>query len=77
MQICKKPTNIVIVFYKKNGDFLSQKLNWFLNIVIVFYTVEKRFYSVENLVEKPVGEQDKTHEYDNVSKGNVFQRFNV
>ena len=22
----------------------------------------KRFYSVENLVQKPVGEQDKTHE---------------
>ena len=23
----------------------------------------KRFYSVENLVQKPVGEQDKTHEF--------------
>ena len=28
-----------------------------------FYSVEKRFYSVKNLVEKPVGEQDKTHEF--------------
>ena len=37
--------------------------NRFLNVVIVFYSVEKRFYSVENLVEKPVGEQDKTHEF--------------
>ena len=35
----------------------------FLNVVIVFYSVEKRFYSVENLVQKPVGEQDKTHEF--------------
>ena len=26
---------------------------------MVFYSVEKRFYSVE----KPVGEQDKTHEF--------------
>ena len=37
--------------------------NRFLNVVIVFYSVEKRFYSVENLVEKPIGEQDKTHEF--------------
>ena len=26
--------------------------NRFLNVVIVFYSVEKRFYSVENLVQK-------------------------
>ena len=38
-------------------------MNRFLNVIIVFYSVEKRFYSVENLVQKPVGEQDKTHEF--------------
>ena len=37
--------------------------NRFLNVVIVFYSVEKRFYSVENLVQKLVREQDKTHEF--------------
>ena len=41
-----------------------KRLILFLNVVIVFYSVEKRFYSVENLVQKPVvGEQDKTHEF--------------
>ena len=49
--------------------FLNKVLNGIktfypvLNVVTVFYSVEKRFYSVENLVEKPVGEQDKTHEF--------------
>ena len=33
--------------------------NRFLNTVIVFYSVEKRFYSVANLAS----EQDKTHEF--------------
>ena len=30
----------------------------------------KRFYSVENLVQKPVGEQDKTHEFSLIEKEN-------
>ena len=29
----------------------------------LFANRKKRFYSVENLVQKPVGEQDKTHEF--------------
>ena len=32
-------------------------------MLLLFFSVEKRFYSVENLVEKAVGEQDKTHEF--------------
>ena len=32
-------------------DFMTQpNVRLFLNVVIVFYSVEKRFYSVENLV---------------------------
>ena len=30
---------------------------------ILFANRIKHFYSVENLVQKPVGEQDKTHEF--------------
>ena len=37
--------------------------NRFLNVVIAFYSVKKRFYSVENLIKKLVGEQDKTYEF--------------
>ena len=33
--------------------------NLFADVVIVFHSVEKRFYAVENLVQQPVGEQDK------------------
>ena len=37
--------------------------NRFLNVVIVFYPVEKTFFSIESLVEKPVGKQHKAHEF--------------
>ena len=49
--------------------FANRFLNKVLNrtglsmLLLFFYSFEKRFYSVENLVEKPVGEQDKTHEF--------------
>ena len=52
-------------------------MNRFLNVVIVFYSVEKRFYSVENLVEKPVGEQDKTHEFSPSIYAKLFNLLGV
>ena len=47
-------------------------MNRFFNVIILFYSVEKRFYSVANFDEKPVGEQDKTHEFS--QNGNCDQK---
>ena len=44
-----------------NKNVLSCSRTGFSTLLLFFYPVEKRFYSVENLVQKPVGEQNKTH----------------
>ena len=48
---------------QRNKNVLSCSQTGFSTLLLFFYSVEKRFYSVENLVEKPVGEQEKAHEF--------------
>ena len=46
-----------------NKNVLSWSQTSLSTLLLYFYSVEKRSYSVENLVEKLVGKQDKTHEF--------------
>ena len=49
---------------QRNKNILSCPRTGFSMLLFVFFfSVEKSFYSVENLVEKPVGKLDKTHEF--------------
>ena len=47
---------------QRNKNVLSCLRTGFSTLSL-FFILLKTFYTVENLVEKPVGEQDKTHEF--------------